>query len=255
MYPFAPRCPEPKTSYSRTKAEPRQQTLFSDICSIVRPSSILEIGSWMGSSAIAWASASSEFQPDSVVYCVDTWLGSVEHYLNRGDSWNIENLALSDYGPTFFDDFLRNIWDSGYQDRIRPFRASSSSALPFFAREGLNFDVVYVDGAHDIHSVLQDVTGALKITSRKGLICGDDFVWTSVRAGLLLSALAHLSPLAFYVKGNDFVLLDASNSHYRQRLAQFGYARWRATGIKNLSSLSKRFLVTRGVNHRLGHSD
>lgn len=203
----------------------------------------------MGSSAIAWASASSDFKPDSVVYCVDTWLGSVEHFLSTcGDTWNIEKLSLSDYGPTFFDDFLRNIWDSGYEDKILPFRSASSSALPFFAREGLSFDVVYVDGAHDIHSVYQDVTSALKITSKKGLICGDDFDWDSVRNGLLLSALAHPNPLAFYVKGKDFIILDASSSHFKQRFAELGYTRWRATemiksDINRLAFLFKRFLV------------
>jgi hypothetical protein len=201
----------------------------------------------MGGSAIAWAKTSSEFQPNSVVYCVDTWLGSVEHFLSTcGDSWNIEKLSLSDYGPTFFDDFIRNIWDSGYQDKILPFRASSSSALPFFARENLRFDVVYVDGAHDTHSVFQDVTGALKIISKNGLICGDDFSWDSVKGGLVLSALAHRKRLAFYIKENDFVILNASSSHYGQSLSQFGYARWKTKEmVKSLLSLSKQFTTER----------
>ena len=247
MYPFPARCPEPRISHSKTGAEPRTQALFRDICSVVKPSSILEIGSWMGSSAIAWARASSEFQPDSAVYCVDTWLGSVEHYLSTcGNSWNIEKLSLSDYGPTFFDDFLWNIWDSGYQDKILPFRASSSSALPFFEKEGLSFDVVYVDGAHNMLSVFSDVKGALKIVSQKGLICGDDFDWLSVRRGLLCSALTHRRPLAFYAKGKDFVVLDASNADYKQSLIQLGYARWRATNeIMKFPSSSKRLLVER----------
>jgi predicted O-methyltransferase YrrM len=221
--------------------------LFGDVCSIVKPCSILEIGSWMGGSAIAWAKTSSEFQPNSAVYCVDTWLGSVEHFLSTcGDSWNIKKLSLSDYGPTFFDDFIRNIWDSGYQEKILPFRASSSSALPFFAREGLRFDVVYVDGAHDVYSVFQDITGALKIISKEGLICGDDFGWDSVRGGLALSALAHRKPLAIYVKEDDFVILNTSSSHHRQSLSQRSYARWKTKDmIKSLLSLFKQFMLER----------
>lgn len=233
MYPFPSSCPQPRISRSKTSAKPRSQPLFGDICRLVKPSSVLEIGSWMGASSIAWAEAAKDLQPQSVVYCVDTWLGSVEHFLSScGEEWNLDKLSLSDYGPTFFDDFLRNVWDSGLQDRIVPFRAASSSALPFFAQQGLAFDVVYVDGAHDTHSVLSDVAGALKVTSKQGLVCGDDFGWRSVRNGLRFLALMHRSPLHFYVRGGDFVVLRDSSVDYGQSLARLGYARWRPLDVR-----------------------
>lgn len=227
MYPFPARCPEPRISASRFEPEPRQQTLFDDVCSLVQPSTILEVGSWMGSSAIAWARSSLKHKPDAVIYCVDTWLGSVEHYLSTcGDDWNISKLSLGDYGPTFFDDFLRNVWDSGCQDRIIPFRADSSSALPFLFKEGLKFDVIYVDGAHDHHSVFRDVTEALRITTTKGIVCGDDFTWSSVRSGLYQAAICHESSLRFYTKKNDFVILNNADPSYSRRLMQWGYVPW-----------------------------
>ncbi len=233
MYPFPSACPPPRIRGSKASAKPRSQPLFGDICHLVKPSSILEIGSWMGASAIAWAEAAKELQPDAVVYCVDTWLGSVEHFLSScGDEWSLDKLSLTDYGPTFFDDFLRNVWDRGLQDRIVPFRAASSSALPFFAQQGLAFDVVYVDGAHDTHSVWTDVAGALKVTSERGLVCGDDFGWSSVRNGLRFLALTHRSPLHFYVRGEDFVVLPGSSVDYGQNLAQLGYGRWRPLAVR-----------------------
>lgn len=97
----------PRIDRARFKAEQRTQPLFKNVASVVHPSSILEIGSWMGSSAVAWIEASSEYNPSSVVYCVDTWLGSVEHYLNQsGSSWGRDKLSIDDYGPNYFDDFL-----------------------------------------------------------------------------------------------------------------------------------------------------
>jgi hypothetical protein len=157
----------------------------------------------------------------------------VEHFLSScGEEWDLEKLSLSDYGPTFFDDFLRNVWDSGLQNRILPFRATSSSALPFFDKQGLRFDVIYVDGAHDTYSVFTDGVGALKITSENGLVCGDDFYWSSVRHGLRLLALTHRKPLHFYVKGSDFVILKGSHDPYGPELAQLGYRRWRALDVR-----------------------
>jgi len=237
MHPFPSICPKPRINCSRNKAEPRQQALFGDICSIVKPANILEIGSWMGASAMAWSIASSKYNPKSMVYCVDTWLGSVEHFLSScGDSWNIDKLSLDVYGPSFFDDFLWNIWEHGCEEKILPFRAASSSALPFFAREGLTFDLVYVDGAHDAYSVFKDVTWGLKIVSSNGLLCGDDFGWDSVRVGLMLSAITHPSPLSFYVKGNDFVVFDALSSHLRLGLDRLGYKRWMAVDVGKIVS-------------------
>jgi hypothetical protein len=187
----------------------------------------------MGASAIAWVQAASAVQSNAVVYCVDTWLGSVEHFLSScGDEWNLDKLSLTDYGPTFFDDFLRNVWDSGFHNRIVPFRAASSSALPFFAQQGLAFDVVYVDGAHDTHSVLTDVAGALKVTSEQGLVCGDDFGWSSVRNGLRLLALTHRSPFHIYVRGEDFVVLTGPRVDYGQSLVRLGYVRWRPLDVR-----------------------
>ncbi len=233
MYPFPSSCPQPRISHSKTRLKPRSQPLFGDICRLVKPSSILEVGSWMGASAIAWAEAASDVRSDAVVYCVDTWLGSVEHFLSScGDEWNLDKLSLTDYGPTFFDDFLRNIWDSGFQDRILPFRAASSSALPFFAQQGLAFDVVYVDGAHDSHSVLTDVAGALQVTSEQGLVCGDDFGWSSVRNGLRFLALTHTKTLHIYVRGHDFVVLTGPRVDYGQSLVRLGYARWRPLDVR-----------------------
>jgi predicted O-methyltransferase YrrM len=253
MHPFPARCPEPRISESRSKADPRDQALFHDVCSLVKPESILEVGSWMGSSAIAWAHAASDYRPDSVVYCVDTWLGSVEHFLSScGETWNIEKLSLSEYGPTFFDDFLRNVWDYGLQDKIRPLRAASSSAMPYFAREGLQFDVVYVDGAHDFHSVCQDVSEALKLISPKGLVCGDDFWWGSVKAGLREVAVTHPSPLHIYEKLDDFVILTENSAEYEPILLKAGYSPWGPSpmrrSLKQLFSKSKGFLMG-GFSH------
>lgn len=122
------------------------------------------------------------------------------------------------------------------QDRVKPFRAVSSAALPLFWREGLKFDVVYVDGAHDIHAVFEDVSNSLRLLSGKGLVCGDDFSSFAVRDGLMLAALASPTPLEFYVMKNDFVILGQSNREYGQALTAMGYERWRALSMNNFDA-------------------
>ncbi|MCT0229502.1 class I SAM-dependent methyltransferase [Synechococcus sp. CS-1324] len=236
---FPGQCPPARILEQRVAPEPRQQSLFADVCSLIRPGSILEIGSWMGASAMAWCEAAIPLNADAKVYCVDTWLGSVEHYLNNEGAWadgewGFKRLAIEPYGPTFFDDFLWNVHANGYADQILPFRADSQSALSLFANQKLHFDVIYVDGAHDTYSVFKDVSNALKIVSPDGLICGDDFGWETVRDGLVLAAVVQRVPFRFLVKGQDFIVLRDRSSSLETEFIGLGYRRWHPLAPANL---------------------
>lgn len=202
-------CPKSILTASRSPLSPRNQSLFADVCEAVRPTSILEIGSWMGSSAVAWRNTASRHNADATVYCIDTWLGSPEHYL-KGNSteWATERLAIDPKGPTFFEDFCFNVHQAGHAHFIRPMRADSHAALPWLKKLNAAFDVIYVDGAHDSISVWQDVSHAFEILAPQGIVCGDDFGWFSVKTGLILCQLQALFPhREILYKGNDWVSL------------------------------------------------
>lgn len=202
--------------------------MFVDVCELVRPSTILEIGSWMGASAIAWVNYGKPHHEGIKVYCVDTWLGSTEHFLDRfGGEWGRCNLLQDEYGPAFFDRFLSNVHCSGNKERIIPFRADSSSALPFFSQQNLKFDVIYIDGAHDIHAVKRDLVLSLDLLTPNGIICGDDFTWSSVRMGLTFASLIRRSDkLRFFHRKGAYVVLRQENLNCSEALEAKGYKRW-----------------------------
>jgi len=206
----------------------RAKSLFEDVCSLIQPSSILEIGSWMGSSSISWKAASEKYRQGAIVYCIDTWLGSPEHYLSTaGNEWNIEKLSITDKGPTFFEEFLRNIHSSGYGKCILPMRADSYSALKYLALQNAMFDIIYIDGAHDEISVFRDVTLAFGLLTEGGVICGDDFGWQSVKTALFLSSFDKATPkFNTLVKDGDFILVNTNNVKVIEFLASKGYSNW-----------------------------
>jgi cephalosporin hydroxylase len=49
----------------------------------LRPSIVVEIGVWKGSSVITLASKMKELNLDGVVIAVDTWLGAWDHWTNE----------------------------------------------------------------------------------------------------------------------------------------------------------------------------
>jgi hypothetical protein len=183
----------------------------------------------MGSSAIAWVNAARKQNPVAQVFCVDTWLGSPEHYLwGTEGEWGQTALGLSERGPSFFDDFLANIHAAGLADAVSPMRATSSSALPYLKKLGERFDVIYVDGAHDAHSVFQDLHHSLELVSAGGIVCGDDFNWDSVRNGLrILALIRRREKLCFLALDNSVIILEAHSRQLQQELLERGYEAWR----------------------------
>lgn len=126
---------------------------------------IVEIGSWCGQSALWFA----ERFPDSHVICIDTWLGSSEHFLDN----NLYKII-----PEIFDRFTKNI--EKYKDRIIPLRFSSVDGLYILHLCKVKPDLIYIDGSHNKHQVYADVVTAFELFP-ESFIFGDDFDFPDVR--------------------------------------------------------------------------
>src|SRR4029079_15072358 len=57
-----------------------QSPLFAEVIDKLKPREIVEVVTWKGASAIHMARLAQAHQPDAVVLCIDTWLGSKEHW-------------------------------------------------------------------------------------------------------------------------------------------------------------------------------
>src|SRR5947208_1485127 len=55
--------------------------VFVELISLTKPSLIIEVGTWKGHSANAMADSCKRMNLHTKIICVDTWLGSQEHYL------------------------------------------------------------------------------------------------------------------------------------------------------------------------------
>ena len=132
-----------------------------------QPKVVIELGSWLGSSAIF---ISKSIDENSRLYAVDHWLGSVEHHQNR--EW--KQLL-----PTLYDQFLSNVINAGLSNKVIPIRKSTLEAVSYFQQDKIQPDIVYVDAAHDEVSVYNDIKAYWPLV--KNAICGDDWDWLTVR--------------------------------------------------------------------------
>jgi predicted O-methyltransferase YrrM len=159
--------------------------IFGELIEARRPKLIVEVGSWVGQSALTMVAHLSLNGLDSAIICVDTWLGAYEHW--EEEKWRA-TLNFANGRPTIYEDFLANVAAAGYTNTIVPLTLPSSIAARILARWDIRPDLIYIDGAHDADSVHADIVDYYKILAPRGLMFGDDWAWPSVQEGVKLGA-------------------------------------------------------------------
>jgi predicted O-methyltransferase YrrM len=127
-------------------------------------SKILEIGSYQGGSTTAIGRAIAG--TSSTLYCLDVWSA----YSSQIDFY--------DYDPSLIADDLRILSNfitntQPYAQQINMMRGSSLAFAQML--KGQDFDLVFIDGAHDYRSVVFDITLALSALKPGGVLCGHDY--------------------------------------------------------------------------------
>lgn len=133
-----------------------------------RPIQILEIGSWVGSSALTLAEGIKTFNGGKGhVFCCDYWEKAGE--ITYSDS----TITIRNTPPfNNFSIFMYNIRVSGYYNLITPVMGDSRVSLAAM-RDG-HFDLVYVDGYHGHHVAASDIANGKRLLKEGGILCGDD---------------------------------------------------------------------------------
>ncbi len=133
---------------------------YLELVGCFKNSAIVEIGSWKGKSASSVAALARS--NGCVMFCVDTWKGSVEH-----SGVNPEAL---------FSEFLRNMKRLDFLGHpVVPMQMESISAAEHFFKIGLQPKLVFIDASHDYESVKSDIIAWSKCLHQDGVIAGHDY--------------------------------------------------------------------------------
>lgn len=156
-----------------------ESILFETFIKVVQPKIIIEVGSWKGSSAICMAKIIQKYNLDTTIICVDTWLGSPEHWLDKENKlleWGFHNLNLKYGYPSLYYTFLNNVVLEKCEDVIVPFPGTSENAYQVFRNLNIIADLIYVDAAHEYEPALRDIRSYWQLLSDQGILCGDDYI-------------------------------------------------------------------------------
>ena len=124
---------------------------------------IVEVGSWKGTSAIEMASICAGSDVSAKIICVDTWLGSPEHFTDIG---NYQDLHTT---------FVKNVKSKDLGDVIVPLAMPSLQAVEVLKKYRVRPDIVYIDAAHEYLPVRLDIEAYWEILKPGGIMIGDDY--------------------------------------------------------------------------------
>jgi predicted O-methyltransferase YrrM len=153
----------------------------------------IEIGSDLGRSTRHIA---SQLPENGKLYAIDTWDFTSEGYHNQR------------YLP-----FLSNVIHAGLDNTIIPVKKASQEVIEIFKLFRLQFDLIYVDGDHETAGVFRDLELYYPLLSSHGILCGDDWMLKTVRAGIVQFAQKH--ELTIYGGCNFWFVKDEGS--YQQK--------------------------------------
>ncbi len=150
---------------------------------VLKPKVIVEIGTWLGQSTFNMLERALTHDPEASVICVDTWLGSPEHWFNP--EWKA-GLRLENGRPNIYPVFADNVRAKGYEDHIVPFSMTSLQAAKLLKTIEVSPALIYLDGAHDKDEVLADIVAYWPLLPTGGCMIGDDYCdeWPGVVAAV-----------------------------------------------------------------------
>jgi predicted O-methyltransferase YrrM len=136
---------------------------WDKIFSALRPTRILEIGSYEGRSAVYCCEFLVKNNLEGMVICVDSWEGGVEHEKDR--MFEVEARFRKNLEP--------------YSPYCRARKGLSSIVLRqlYEAYRHASFDLIYIDGSHVAKDVLTDAVLAYPLLRKGGFMIFDDYLW------------------------------------------------------------------------------
>jgi predicted O-methyltransferase YrrM len=157
---------------------------------IGKPAHGLEIGTFKGESA-QMACKLIFNHPESTYTCVDTFAGSVEHFVGDIDCSSLE-----------------------YDWHARMDAYPQATVIKGLSNEVLRtltgpYDFVYVDAAHDSLNVMRDAVLAWDLLKPSGVMIFDDYHWNVMPDKRDCPALAINSLLNCFAKSIDIVAIQS----------------------------------------------
>lgn len=160
--------------YTNNWFESTARKLWESLPPQLRPSKILEIGSYEGASACFIIQFLSHLYPMEV-HCIDTWGGGIE----VEESANVK-IDMNEIEARFRKNTKLAVDIAKNKVDLFIHKGCSDIELAKLYAEGKTgyFDFIYVDGSHQAPDVLADAVLGFRLLKVGGVMAFDDYLWS-----------------------------------------------------------------------------
>jgi hypothetical protein len=150
------------------------QPIFDELVAEIKPRLIIEVGSFLGGSAITMGGAIKRLGlTGSAILCVDTWLA--EQILWSMPEHRVK-LKIQFGRPCFYYTVLSNVLGRKLEDVIVPLPMPSISAGRYIRELGIQkAQLIYIDGCHEEGDCLRDLEMYWEFLEPGGTMLVDDY--------------------------------------------------------------------------------
>lgn len=178
--------------------------VFENLIRQVKPKTIIEVGTFLGASAIHMAELTKQLGLSTQIICVDDFRG----WPGFGDKL-FKDLKMLNGDVTLLYQFMQNLLHMNVTDSVLFLPFSTASTLQKLCEWGVYADLIEVDAGHDFHSAWSDINRAYNILRRPGgVLFGHDYFTSADNKGVrrAVNLFARVNRLRVQVDGQHWVI-------------------------------------------------
>lgn len=193
---------EPFLRHKRIKGWGSTGAVFENLIRKVQPKVIIEIGTFLGASAIHMAELTRKLGLDTQILCIDDFRGWPDLPSKFKDIKMVNGDTMLLY------QFMQNVVYVNATEKVMFLPYSTQSALERLCEWGVFGDLIEVDAGHDFHSAWSDINRAYKLLRPGGIIFGHDYFTVADNRGVrrAVNMFARVNGLRVKADGQHWVL-------------------------------------------------
>ncbi|KAF7137244.1 hypothetical protein RHSIM_Rhsim07G0001000 [Rhododendron simsii] len=205
---FPPEHASPLLRPRRIKGWGSTGAVFENLIRKVQPRTILEVGTFLGASAIHMAELARGLGLETQIVCLDDFRGWPGFRDRFGDIKMVNGDVLLLY------QFMQNVVHEKASESVVFVPFSSGSGLEKLCEWGVFGDLIAVDAGHDFHSAWSDINRAYKLLTPGGVIFGHDYFTSADHNGVrrAVDLFARVNRLQIQIDGQHWVIHHSSSA-------------------------------------------
>lgn len=178
--------------------------VFAELMEAVRPAVVVELGAFLGASALHMAAVARNLSLSPAILCVDDFRG----WPAFRDRFRRDVPPPRHGDALLLPQFMANVVAAEGARVVLPLPFSTASALAALCEWGVYADLIEVDAGHDFHSAWADINLAWAVLRPGGVMFGHDYFTSADDRGVrrAVTLFAKVKGLTVRPHGQHWVL-------------------------------------------------